>query len=60
MNILANILPVCGFYLFWRICAKFEAKLKSELMNVAESITLRAALRQAGIDISCKTATDKN
>lgn len=29
-------------------------------MNVAESITLRAALRQAGIDCCCKTATGKN
>lgn len=51
MNILVNILPVClSFLFFFRIYGKFEGKLKLQLMNAAESIILRAEVRQEGID----------
>lgn len=49
MNILVNILPL-SFFFFFRIYDKFEAKLKLQLMNAAESIILRAALRQERIE----------
>lgn len=57
MNILVNILPVCQVGDVERIYHKFEAKVKLLLMNAAESILLRAALKQGEIN---KTAADKS